>query len=259
MLTLLVVAMSLSADPTPAQTQLLQTFHAEFIPITPGEKDFPATLQRTLGDGKTVEIRFEQPFSVAKYEVPQDLFKAVTGNDPSRWKGDRNSVEEVNRDEAIAFCRQATQLMRSAKLIGADEEIRLPTESEWEYVARAGTDTIYSFGNKVADLDDYAWHTGNAAGNDPPVGTKKPNPWGLYDIHGYLWEWCADDWSSETAKLPVAGQAVQSAGAAHGVLRGGSWKDKAEKLTSYYRYKAATDLRDDAVGFRCILARTAKN
>ena len=96
------------------------------------------------------------------------------------------------------------------------------------------TTTKYSFGDDVALLNDYGWHTGNAAGNDPPVGAKKPNPWGLYDVHGYLWEFCDN-----------------------GAVRGGSWKDKADLLTSDSRRDVERDLRDDAIGLRCVLANQA--
>jgi formylglycine-generating enzyme required for sulfatase activity len=121
--------------------------------------------------------------------------------------------------------------MRDAKLIEPTEVIRLPTEAEWEYCTRAGTTTKYSFGDDPAQLGEYAWSNENAAGNDPPVGAKRPNPWGLYDVHGYLWEFCSE-----------------------GVVRGGSWKDKAPRLTSDSRQPIGADLKDDAVGFRCVLS-----
>jgi len=257
MLTLILLASTaLSAEPTAAQTELLKTFHDEFIHITPGQGDFPASFVRGE-EGKaatTGKVVFDHPFWIAKYEVPQNLWEVVMGKNPSRWKGPRNSVEMLTLAEAINFCNKATKLMRAADLIEADQEIRLPSESEWEYTVRAGTDTAYSFGDDVSQLDAYGWHTGNAAGNDPPVGAKKPNPWGLYDVHGYLWEWCSDDWAAG-GKVPPGGGAVKSQGkSAQGVLRGGSWKDKAPLLTSRYRRAADKDLRDDAVGLRCVLA-----
>ena len=251
---------SIADEPNDAQLKLLKTFHAEFVPITPGEGKFPRSFMMGAKDGpKSVqpahEVTFDHSFQVAKYEVPQNLWQAVMGSNPSRWKGDRNSVEMVSHAEALAFCKKATQQMRAAKLIGDDEIVRLPSEAEWEYVARAGTNTAYSFGDDAEKLDDFGWHTGNAAGNDPPVGAKKPNAWGLYDLHGYLWEWTADPWHENYEDAPADGTVWQMGEDKRFVVRGGSWKDKAERCTSRFRMGIAADTRDDAVGLRCILAK----
>jgi gluconolactonase len=227
MLTPIVLALALGADPS--QTELLKTFRDEFVAITPGEGKFPVALKVADKD-----VPLTSPFFIAKYEVPQNLWQAVMGSNPSKWKGKRNSVEMFTYADAEDFCRRATAIMRKEKLIAADEVIRLPSETEWEYCCRAGTTTKYSFGDDVQAINDYAWHTGNAAGNDPPVGAKKPNPWGLYDMHGYLWEFCE-------------GRA----------LRSGSWKDKADRLASDVRIVAPEKLADDAVGLRCVLSKQA--
>ncbi|MGH7201103.1 MAG: formylglycine-generating enzyme family protein, partial [Planctomycetaceae bacterium] len=185
-----------------------------------------------------------------------------------RWQGPRNSVEELNRADAERFCQKITELMRAAKLLGDDEEIRLPTEAEWEYCCRAGTTTAYSFGDEArADgdegdaasvLDEYAWHTGNAAGNDPPVGALKPNPWGLYDMHGYLWEFVADDWHDGYEKAPADGGRWRSdAESPNIVLRGGSWQERYEQHRSASRRAVPRDFHNDAVGFRCVRAKVA--
>lgn len=198
---------------------LLKSFREEFVPIRAG----------TLG---TIGV---PAFQMAKYEVPQNLWEAVMGRNPSRWTGTRNSVEMVSFEDAKAFCAKATDLMRRAALLESSQVIRLPSETEWEYAARAGTTTKYSFGDDEKQLGDYAWFHGNAAGNDPPVGAKKPNPWGLYDIHGYLWEWCE-------------GHAI----------RGGSWKDEATALVSSSRKEMPAETKDDAIGFRCVLGTEKK-
>lgn len=240
------------------QTALLETFRQEFVLITPGKGRFPQTF--LMGGASEMAsprhtVTFAYDFWVAKYEVPQNLWQLVMGQNPSRWRGARNSVELLTFKEAQSFCERATVMMQKAKLIADDQLIRLPSEAEWEYVARAGTKTRYSFGDDISQLDEYAWSTRNAAGNDPPVGALKPNPWGLYDIHGYLWEWCADHGSDGYTGKPTDGSAWQAAEETGlRVLRGGSWKDGAEKLTSDYRVLAPSNLRDDAVGLRCILA-----
>src|SRR6185436_8929361 len=195
MLAALLVSLLAAGELSAEQTALLKTFREEFIAVTPGEGKFPRSFK--IGEeGATREVSLTRKFSIAKYEVPQNLWEAVMGNNPSKWKGkgrERNSVEMLSLDEAKSFCQNSTELMRAAKLIESSEEIRLPTEEEWEYTARAGTKTKYSFGEDAKEINNFAWHTGNAEGNDPPVGAKKPNGWGLYDVHGYLWEWTIAD------------------------------------------------------------------
>jgi formylglycine-generating enzyme required for sulfatase activity len=260
-----VSALTISAAATviaaePSQAELLKTFREEFIALTPGRGDFPADFELGRADGETAEgpphrVRMTRPFAIARYEVPQNLWQAVMGENPSRWKGPRNSVELLSFDDAEAFCHKATELMREAKLITDSQVVRLPSEAEWEYAARSGTQTRYSFGDDAAKLDDYAWSTHNAAGNDPPVGAKQPNTWNLYDVHGYLWEWCSDSWHDSHAGAPTDGSAWTADGdPARRVLRSGSWKDPRERLTSTFRRAAPRELKDDAVGLRCVLA-----
>ena len=262
-----------AAQPTAEQLKLLKTFRGEFVDITPGKGKFPQSFM--MGDDRgpapqrpAHRVTFRYPFAIAKYEVPQNLWEAVMGENPSRWKGPRNSVEMLTHAEAQEFCSKATQMMRATKLIEANQVIRLPSEAEWEYVARAGTDTKYSFGDDLSKLDAHAWHTGNAAGNDPPVGALKPNPWGLYDIHGYLWEWCADVAVPHYEGAPQDGSPRTSPKDRLRVIRGGSWKDMAPSLTSRarsgrFRHDDGVlvfeggimgDIKDDAIGLRCVLA-----
>jgi formylglycine-generating enzyme required for sulfatase activity len=216
-----VLALVLLAAPGPPQepSDLLKTFRDEFVSIPAGK----------LRDAAV------PAFKMGKYEVPQNLWESVTGSNPSRWKGRRNSVEMLSYDDAVEFCRKVTAQLRGAKLIDDTQVVRLPSELEWEYAARAGTSTKYSFGDSDKDLGEHAWFHGNAAGNDPPVGAKKPNPWGLYDVHGYLWEWCEGH-----------------------VIRGGSWKDDADALTSSSRKDVPAETKDDAIGLRCVLASEKK-
>jgi formylglycine-generating enzyme required for sulfatase activity len=270
MLPLLLMSTAIAAQPDAAQpdalqpnaeqVKLLKVFREEFIAVTPGDGDFPREF--TMGDdaGPVAErpahtVRMGHSFAIARYEVPQNLWEAVMGDNPSKWKGKRNSVEMLSFDDACEFCGKATELMRAAKLIGADEKIRLPCEAEWEYSARAGTATRYSFGDEESMLGEYAWFNGNAKGNDPPVGAKKPNAWQLFDVHGYLWEWCSDRWHDDYVGAPADGADWNEGGDAdRRVLRGGSWKDGPRQLASSFRRPGQRELTDDAVGLRCVLA-----
>ncbi len=253
-------------------TSLLQIFVDEFVSIAPDDLKFPGTFEMGDQTGNPSErprhsVSMTGSFAMSKYEVPQNLYEAVMGTNPSLWKGPRNSVEMMSWDDATEFCRKVSVMLQSQNLIASDETIRLPTEAEWEYCCRAGTTTRYSFGDlaqKDADvspvasiLNEYAWHTGNAKGNDPPVGALKPNPWGLYDLHGYLWEFTADAWSPDYTRAPTDGSAVAvTAETKSIVVRSGSWKDNYEKLTSATRRRLSRSDKDDAIGFRCVKSKS---
>jgi formylglycine-generating enzyme required for sulfatase activity len=266
-LALLPLLLLLSPRPAPADgkedkgARILRTFAEELVPLTPGKGKFPARFTMgTAGDKAaaserpTVKVSLKAPFAMAKYEVTQELYELVTGKSPSRWRGPRNSVEKVTWDDANTFCTKVTALLRKQKLIKANEVIRLPSEAEWEYACRAGTTTAYSFGDKAADLGDYAWYHGNAKGNDPPVGKKKPNAWGLYDMHGYVWEWTADAWSDSHEGAKADGSPRVNAKEKARVVRGGAWTDNADAARSASRQKRLATYSSDAVGFRCVKA-----
>tara|TARA_R110002111_G_scaffold262860_1_gene341920 strand:- start:30899 stop:31831 length:933 start_codon:yes stop_codon:yes gene_type:complete len=257
------------------QVALLKRFVSELVPITPGKGKFPKTFQMGSEQGEPAEkpvhtVTLGSNFWMSKYEVPQDLYEAVMGENPSRWKGPRNGAEMFDWHTANVFCEKLTGLLRKAALIAADEEIRLPTEAEWEYCCRAGTSTEFSFGenaqkpgdaDKIARiLDEYAWHTGNAAGNDPPIGALKPNPWGLYDMHGYLWEFVADPWHDNYKNAPEDGT-VWGTGTpdAARVIRGGAWTDRYDRLRSAFRTRISPTISSPALGLRCVKAKVKKS
>jgi hypothetical protein len=140
---------------------------------------------RESSEGPQRVVTITKPFYMGVYEVTQGQYKAVIRRDPrSEGKDPNIPVGAVTWDDAVEFCRRLTQ--KTNKLV------RLPTEAEWEYACRAGSKTAYCFGNDGSKLGDYAWLMANSGGEARPVGQKKPNPWGLYDMHGNVGEWCSD-------------------------------------------------------------------
>jgi formylglycine-generating enzyme required for sulfatase activity len=131
------------------------------------------------------KVTITRPFYFGKYEVTQEQWQAVMAKNPSYYKGTNLPVEQVSWNAAQGFLTNLNERVSGYRF-------RLPSEAEWEYACRAGTTTQYSFGDGDAALPEYGWFTGNGERKTHPVGEKKPNPWGLYDIHGNVWEWCQD-------------------------------------------------------------------
>jgi formylglycine-generating enzyme required for sulfatase activity len=155
-------------------------------------------------------------FAIGKYPVTQSQYEAVMGINPSEFKNNpQNPVENVSWNDAQAFCQKLSQI--------TGKTYRLPTEAEWEYACRAGTTTRYYFGDDANQLGDYAWYSANSQDKTHPVGQKKPNAWGLYDMSGNVWEWCEDNWHSSYENAPRDGSAWLIKDNHSQILRGGSW------------------------------------
>ncbi len=157
------------------------------------------------------QVTLTEPFELGIYAVTQDQYEQVMGSNLSKFKGPQNPVESVSWDDAVEFCRKLSALPAEKS---AGYVYRLPTEAEWEYACRAGTKTKYSFGDSESELGDYAWYEENSGGTTHPVGGKKPNPWGLYDMHGNVYEWC-QDWYGHYP----GGKLTDPTGAASGSFR----------------------------------------
>jgi formylglycine-generating enzyme required for sulfatase activity len=127
--------------------------------------------------------------------------------------------------------------------------VRLPTEAEWEYTCRAGTKTRFSFGDDDADLQDYGWFNANSESKTHPVGQKKPNAWGLYDMHGNVWEWCGDWFAESYAKAKAIDPTGPDSGSSR-VLRGGPWNDDPHRCRSAVRFRSSPVGRAHSFGFR---------
>jgi len=198
------------------------------------------------------EVEISKAFYIGIYEVAQAEYKAVMGNNPSNFNGTNAPVENVNWIDANNFCRKLEEKERAAGKLPKGYEYRLPTEAEWEYARRAGSKGKYCFGDDVMQLPKYGWFTNNSDSKTHPVGLKKPNAWGLYDMHGNVWEWCKDwygDYAAGKAKDPLN----SSLGSGR-VGRGGSWDDWASRCRSAYRNGNSPGYRNIAIGFRVVLA-----
>ena len=198
-------------------------------------------------------VHISQPFDLSKYEVTQAQWKAVMGesNNPSDFKGDDRPVASVSWNDVQDF------IWKLNEREGTDV-YRLPTEAEWEYAARAGSQTAYYFGDSASQLGAYAWYSENANGETHPVGKKQPNAWGLYDIHGNVWEW-VQDWygkfSATTAEITVATSVLDPGGPSSEsdrVLRGGAWGIGARSCRSANRNSGHPGFADRYLGFRLL-------
>ena len=193
-----------------------------------------------------VEIK---PFFIAKFLVTQDYYYQVTKESPSSFEGSKKPVETVSWKDAVSFCNSLSNNLRlePCYIFSNDlEEIsfnqnkngyRLPTEAEWEYACKAGTSK-----NRYGEIDDIAWYKNNSENTTHEVGLKAPNPWGLYDMLGNVWEWCSDIYDEK-----VYGS--------YRIFRGGGWFDEPRGcLATNRRRSHPTSFKIDDLGFR--LARS---
>ncbi len=183
-------------------------------------------------------------FIMGTHEVTQGLWKAVMGNNPSNFNGDNLPVESVSWNNVQEFIKKLNQL--------TGKKYRLPTEAEWEYACRGGSTTAYCFGDNSNSLGDYAWYDNNSGNRTHEVGTKKPNAWGLYDMHGNVLEWC-NDWEADYPTTPQKDPTGPSSGS-NRVFRGGGWYGSAQGCRSAFRNRNDPDYRGNYLGFRIALS-----
>ena len=251
--------------------ELIEIPAGEFTMGSPvGEKDHQ-------DDEEQVAVTLTKSFWLGKTEVTQGQWQQVMSTEP--WKG--QPLVQADKDcpatyvsffDAVEFCEMLTDLERKAGKLKANEEYRLPTEAQWEYACRAGTTTAFSFGDE-SKLNSHAWWggldveaaskgeikagPGNAAREQyaHKVGLKKPNPWGLHDMHGNAAEWCSD-WFGK--KLSGGTDLVGPEGGSRRVLRGGGWWFGPDLCRSAIRGSSVPSYRFSALGFRVARSQSAQ-
>ncbi len=221
--------------------------------------------QMSAPGGKSVRVWVDS-FYMAKYPVTQASFQRIMGINPSRWRDESNPVESITWAGAAKYCNRLSRQEGLQPVYNEETwEInynaggyRLPTEAEWEYAARAGTDTKYFWGDEPRNLRIFAWVDENSGGRTRPVGRKPPNPFGLHDIYGNVMEWCNDFYqqdyypseNEENPRGPGEGELK--------VVRGGAWDASPDEANSVFRGSAKPGYVDictaayDIYGFRIV-------
>lgn len=216
-----------------------KTIRFEFVRIPAG--------RFRMGPGRgSIDVRISRPFWLQTTEVTQRQWIELMGANPSETVGDEVPVGNVSWDDAQGFLEKFSRVAR--------RKAELPTEAEWEYAARAGSASRWCFGDDEAQLAEYAWYGAGARGVEDgpqPVAQKKPNRWGLYDMHGNVLEWCAD-WYGPLPDSPQTDPRGPESGEGR-VIRGGGWWGTADLSESGRRHSYGQDFRGRVNGFRVLL------
>jgi formylglycine-generating enzyme required for sulfatase activity/tRNA A-37 threonylcarbamoyl transferase component Bud32 len=241
-------------EPPPAQLANVQSLPTitnsigmKLVLIPAGE--FQMGSEKGESNEKPVhEVQIEKPFYLGETEVTQGQWEAVMGSNPSHFKGPDLPVEQVSWEDSQEFLKKLSDK--------EGKSYRLPSEAEWEYACRAGSQTEYCFGDGDSNLGEYAWYDANSGGETHPVGQKKPNGWGLYDMHGNVREWC-QDWSQSDfyskSEATVPSPICNNSASRDRVVRGGGWDFGAWFCRSVRRSRYGPGARYTGGGVRVVL------
>ena len=191
------------------------------------------------------QVRLTHGFWMGKYPVTQEQWERVMGSNPSYFKGRRLPVDQVNWADCQGFIRALNRILEPCRLKAA-----LPTEAQWEYACRAGTRTRFYSGDADDDLARAAWFAGNSGNKPHEVGQKLKNPWGLYDMHGNVWQWC-QDWIDAYPREPAVDPTGPDSGTER-CLRGGTWGSDADVCRDACRFCYPPDYRLITAGLRIV-------
>ena len=231
-----------------------------FIALPPGNFFMGSPLNESGRDNDEYrhEVTLTKAFHLGVYPVTQAEYAKVMGENPSRYKDKhRHPVDGVSYLDAADFCRRLSELPEEKS---ARRLYRLPTEAEWEYACRAGSTSAYCWGDEPGFLGDYGWYENNSGKQSHPVGEKKPNAWGLYDMHGGVWEWCADlyaEYPTQPVSDPqsVLSQTDGPSAKNYWSHRGGGWWSSAGNCRSAYRSRRHLSIADSNLGFRVVVVQ----
>jgi eukaryotic-like serine/threonine-protein kinase len=183
-------------------------------------------------------------FWIGKFEVTQAEYSALTGKNPSQFTNcPACPVEKVTFQDAVAFCRRVTERERNAGRLPPGYEYRLPWEVEWEYACLAGSTNRFAFKDSPAEAEPIAWTAENSDGQTHLVGQKRPNAWGLHDMHGNVWEWCLDTYKPDPR---------------YKIFKGGGWNQEARFAGAAHHFMMSPSMGIHFVGFRIVLAEKQK-
>jgi formylglycine-generating enzyme required for sulfatase activity len=219
----------------------------EFVLIPAGKfmMGSPSGEEYRYNEAPIHKVTIKYSFYMGKYPVTQKQWEKVMGNNPSDFKGEDRPVENVLWNGVQEFIKKLGEKEETYKY-------RLPSEAEWEYACRAGTQTRYSFGDDESKLNEYAWYEKYSGYGTLPVGQMKPNSWGLYDIHGNVWEWVQDRWHNNYEGAPSDGSAWEDGNISVRVFRGGCWGSCTGFCRSANRDGDGAGGRGNVVGFRLL-------
>jgi formylglycine-generating enzyme required for sulfatase activity len=224
--------------------------------IEPGKFEFgnsAASAPRTEQPSQWIQL--EEPFFLGEHLVTQAQWADLMGDNPSRfqegWSAGLRPVESVNMDDIRTFLTRLNERDEYHTYLGLVGRWRLPSEVEWEYAAKAGTNQRWWFGNRDVDLDAHGWHAGNSGGATREVGLKQANPWGIFDMNGLVNEWCSDPWERRLS-IPRNQKPRLLDSPERYVVRGGSWFTESDATRNTARQPAHHTKKSDGLGLRLV-------
>ncbi|MFC1539318.1 formylglycine-generating enzyme family protein [Candidatus Latescibacterota bacterium] len=232
------------------------------------DPNIPDKVNRYFGDEQPVHPVTLSPYQIGKTEVTQELYERIMGENPSSFIGNDLPVTNLGATGALEFCNKLSESAglepaydpETGKVDFSKNGFRLPTEAEWEYACRAGTSTIFHSGMTAADLDRVGWYLANSGGKTHPVAQKEPNAFGLYDMHGNVFEFCYDGYSDPPVESSYPAvhvtDPINSEDFNYRMMRGGGWFSEPYSCRSYTRSKFWTGGGNYYIGFR--LARSVR-